>query len=57
MIVVGIGNQVNPKELDNIAGGSGNALVAATFEDALDEVFVQRVIRKTCALGEKNCCL
>ena len=51
-MVVGVGDQVNADELNRIAGPDGGAMVAASFDDAVGNGFIQHVIEETCAIGK-----
>ena len=51
IIVVGVGRGTNPKELDRIAGGKGEAFSAASFDELIGGDMVQELTRKTCEVG------
>jgi len=48
IVVVGVGSQITPAELDHIAGGDGKSYRAATFEKLLESDFVEKVVQSTC---------
>lgn len=55
IIVIGVGKGVNNTELAHIAGGSGNAYSAASFDELIASDFVKEVKTKSCSEG--NICL
>jgi len=48
IVVVGIGSDVHPKELDDIAGGVGTSYRAATFDDLLEQPFIEQASKSAC---------
>merc|ERR1712168_1643541 len=48
IVVVGIGSDVHPKELDDIAGGAGKSYRAATFDDLLQQPFIEEASKSAC---------
>jgi len=48
IVVVGIGSDVHPKELDDIAGGAGKSYRAATFDDLLEQPFIEEASKSAC---------
>ena len=54
IVVVGIGTQTDPIELDHLAGGAGKSYRAATFECLLKSDFIEQVTTSTCP-KKPNC--
>lgn len=52
VVVIGIGNGVNPTELSNLAGGS-NWYRADNFDVLKSDRFIQKIKRAGCDLGKK----
>jgi len=48
VITVGVGKRVNPEELNNIAGGEDNTVIADTFGELLGSEVVNKVNAKAC---------
>merc|ERR1711931_192948 len=48
IVVVGIGSDVHPKELDDIAGGVGKSYRAASFDDLLEQPFIEQASKSAC---------
>ena len=51
VIVVGVGRGTNPKELDRMAGGKGEAFTAASFDELIGGDLVHMLTKRTCAVG------
>ena len=51
LIVIGIGKGVNPAELAKIAGRAENVYSAATFDELISSVFLDKVNTAGCAEG------
>merc|ERR1719348_2387396 len=48
LVVVGIGSGVHQKELDDMAGGKDKAFLAATFDDLLQQRFIEKASASAC---------
>jgi len=48
LVVVGIGSGVHQKELDEMAGGKDKAFLAATFDDLLQQRFIEKASASAC---------
>jgi len=48
VVVIGVGSQVNPKELDDLAGGKGKSFRCSTFNDLLKTPFIEKASASAC---------
>merc|ERR1712168_869890 len=48
VVVIGVGSQVNPKELDDLAGGKGKSFRCTTFNDLLKTPFIEKASTSAC---------
>ena len=51
IIVIGIGDGVDPEELDHMAGGSGKSYTAKSFDELIGGDFVKTLTEKSCKIG------
>ena len=49
--MIGIGDGIDPEELDHMAGGKGKAYVAKSFDELIGGDFVTKLAEKTCQTG------
>merc|ERR1711931_247945 len=48
VVVIGVGSQVNPKELDDLAGGKGKSFRCTTFNELLKTPFIEKASASAC---------
>ena len=54
IIVIGIGEGIDPQELDHMAGGAGKAFTAKSFDELIGGDFVTKLVAQTCKAGKKS---
>jgi len=49
IVVVGVGSQVNRSQLDNMAGGDGRSYAVVSFDQLINEQFIEKIAGQTCS--------
>ena len=52
VIVIGVGDGINHEELDHMAGGSGKAHTAKSFDELIGSEFIKKIAEESCSEGK-----